>query len=331
MATYISPDDFRVKGEKAGLYLGFAILAFILLFITAISVGVITLIIVAGTAIIVWIRQGQLMGGAAKVSEKQFPRIHALATEAAYGLGMQQPEVYIMQDPTLNAFAIGFLGKKSVVLHSATVEAMDDKELQHIIGHEFSHIKCGHTNLIVLTSSSDGVDVPVISQLLGFIFLFWSRKAEYTCDRGGLLACRDPRAAIGAICKLAVGPTLFAQLDIDDFLNQRMAIDQNDVSKLSESFATHPYLVKRIHAIQQYFESEEFRRLAGKNARTPNSTEVYRTWQDATCQFSVEAALVTTKDNSVVLRKRDGTTLTVPLNKLSRQDAEFVTKRFPLQ
>jgi len=327
MGTYISPDDFRVKGEKAGLYLGFAILAFILLFITAISVGIVTLIVVASTAIVVWIRQGQLVGGAARVSGKQFPKVHAIATQAASRLGMQQPEIFIKQDPTLNAFAIGFLGKKSVVLHSATVEAMDERELQHIIGHEFSHIKCGHTNLTVLTSSSDGVDVPIISQFLGLVFLFWSRKAEYTCDRGGLLACREPRASVAAICKLAVGPALFRQLDIDDFLNQHMAIDQDDVAKWSETFATHPYLVKRIHAIQKYFNSEDFRRLAEKGAYEPNSTDVFRIWRDTTCQFSVEASFVRIYHGSVVLRKRDGTTLSVSLDKLSTQDVEFVTKR----
>ncbi len=255
MAAYISPDDFRVKGEKTALYWGFGVLAFILLFITAISVGIFTLLVVLGTAIIVWIQQSQLVGGCAKVSDKQFPDIHAMAQEAATRLGMRKPDVFIRQDPTLNAFAIGFLGKKSVVLNSATVEAMDKSELEQIIGHEFSHIKCGHTNLTVLTSSSQGINVPIISQILSFVFLFWSRKAEYTCDRGGLLASREPKAGIAAMCKLAVGPTLFQQMDID----------QSDVAKLSENLSTHPYLVKRIHAIQQFFESDEYRKLTAKN------------------------------------------------------------------
>lgn len=265
MVTHISPDDYRVSGEKTALYWGFGILAFVLLFITAISVGVITLIVVVGTAIIVWVQQGQLVGGSARVSEKQFPEIHAIATEAASRLDMVQPEIFIKQGPILNAFAIGFLGKKSVVLHSAIVEAMERNELKHIIGHEFSHIKCGHTNLTVLTSSAQGVRVPIVSQLMGFIFLLWSRKAEYTCDRGGLLANRDPKAAIAAMCKLAVGPTLFKQMDIEDFQNQQIAIDQNGVAKISENLATHPYLVNRIHAIQRYYASDAFKQLSERN------------------------------------------------------------------
>jgi Zn-dependent protease with chaperone function len=262
MAASINPDDYRVRGEKLALYFGFGILGLIALFTTAVSVGVVTLIVVVGTAIVVWIQQSQLLGGCAKVSEKQFPEIFSIARQAAARLGMLTPEVFVKQDPTLNAYAIGCLGRKSVVLHSATVEAMNREELEQIIGHEFSHIKCGHTNLLVLTSSFNGVNVPLISPILSYIFLFWSRKAEYTCDRGGLLASRDPRAAVAAMCKLAVGPVLFKQMNIDDFLNQHLAVAQNEIARLSENLATHPYLVKRIDAIQRFHESDQYRRLA---------------------------------------------------------------------
>ncbi|MFW6332393.1 MAG: M48 family metallopeptidase [Thermodesulfobacteriota bacterium] len=266
MGAYISPDEFRINGEKTALYWGFGILGFILLFVTTMSVGILTVFLVGATAIIVWIQQSQLLGQSARVSEKQFPEIYAIAKETSARLGMQQPDVFIKQDPTLNAFAIGFLGKKSVVLHSATVEAMDKEELQHIIGHEFSHIKCGHTNLTVLTSSQQAVKVPIISQILSFVFLFWSRKAEYTSDRGGVIACRDSKAAISAMCKLAVGPALFKQMDVNDFLNQQMALDQNDIAKLSENLGTHPYLVKRVHAVQKFFDSTHYMRLVSKNS-----------------------------------------------------------------
>ena len=261
--TYIDPNDYRVEGEQKSFYVGIGVVAFILLFISAMSVGILTIAIVGLTAIMVWVLQGQLIGGCAKVSPKQFPNIFRLAEVAAERLCMRRPEIFIKYDPTINAAAIGFLGKKSVILNSATVEAMGDDELLHIIGHEFSHIKCGHTNLVVITNSTQGINVPIVSQILGGIFLVWSRKAEYTCDRGGLLVSRNPKTCISAMCKIAVGPTLFEELDIEDFLNQRTDLDQNDVSKLSEYVATHPYLVKRIHAIQAYFGSADYTRITG--------------------------------------------------------------------
>lgn len=262
--SYIGADEFRVEGEMTALYCGLGILGFILLFITAASVGILTIIIVAIAAIVVWVQQGRLVGGAVRVTPKQFPNIHRIAVKSASRLSMELPEVFVRYDPTLNAYALGFLRKKSVVLHSATVEAMSDAELMQIIGHEFSHIKCGHTNLVVLTNSSQGIRIPIISQVMSFIFLLWSRKAEYTCDRGGLLANRDAEAAITAMCKIAVGPILVSQMSIDDFLNQQRSLDNDRIARLSETLGTHPYLVKRIHEIGRYVKSPEFARLAAK-------------------------------------------------------------------
>ncbi|MFW6114295.1 MAG: M48 family metallopeptidase [bacterium] len=178
-STSINADAFRVDGEQAALYGGLAVLVVVLLFSTAISLGFV-LIGIAIAAVYVWRQQAQLVGSAVKVSERQFPRIQAIANEVATRLDMHQPELYILQDPTLNAVAMGFIWGKSVLLHSATVEAMTEDELKQIIGHEFAHIKCGHTNLMVLTSSSRRIYVPLISDFLGLIFLFWNRKAEYT-------------------------------------------------------------------------------------------------------------------------------------------------------
>jgi len=308
MKTCITPDVYRVKGEKTALFWGFGSLAFILAFITALSVGILTLIVVATTAIVVWVQQSQLMGSAAKVSHTQFPRIFDIAQEAASRLDMSQPDIFIRQSPLLNAFAIGFLGTKSVVLHSATVEAMDDKEIEFIIGHEFSHIKCGHTNISVLTSSSRGIGVPIISHLLSFVFLFWSRKAEYTCDRGGLLANQDPKAAVTAMCKLAVGPALFCQMDVPAFMNQRSSLDRSDFAQLSEKLATHPYLVKRIHAIQSFFSSSIFSELTGNSLSSPpcstGESSCQETLQGAKYRYAARAANGDKRTDTIVAKDK---------------------------
>lgn len=261
MYRALQADDYRLADEKPTLYWGFGIFGVILLFLAA-DWWLATAFLVVVAAVMVWIRQSQLLGNAVRVSERQFPDLHRLAGEAATRLNISPPPVFIIQDPTLNAFALGFLGRQSVVLHSATVEAMNPAELQYIIGHEFSHIKCGHTNVLVLTNSAQGLNIPLLSQLLQFLFLGWSRKAEYTCDRGGLLANRDPRAAICALSKLAVGVALFQQLDVEDFVNgQRTALNADTLTRLSESLATHPYLVKRLQAVSDFFHSDTYHTL----------------------------------------------------------------------
>ena len=259
----ISPDDYRVAGEKTALWIGVGILtAFILLSLFVGGWLILPFILIA-TAILIWTKQGQLIGNAVKVSQNQFPEINEVIEKAAKRLGMQRPEVFVSYNPVINAFATGFLAKKSVILNSALVEAMQPDELHQVIGHEFSHIKCGHTNLTVLTNSA-AINVPVVSQVLSWVFLLWSRKAEYTCDRAGLIACRDPKAAISAMCKLAVGAELFKRMDIDHFLKQQMDLDQNEVAKLSETLINHPYLVRRIRAIEQFHDSSRYKDLAAR-------------------------------------------------------------------
>ena len=271
VARDISPDDLRVMGEKSALYWGWA--AIFVIFVIWLGVPIIdffiipALIIIAIAAVLIRIRQNQILGGCAKVSEKQFPAIYAIAQEAAGRLSMYQPELFIKQDPTLNAFAIGFLGSKSVVLHSATVEGMDKEELGFIVGHEFAHIKCNHTDLLLLNTGTGGIS-PSWLQMIATLFIgVWSRKAEYTADQGGLLVAGDPKPAIGALAKLAIGPTLFKDMDIDDFLSQKIALDQTYFTKLAESLpeVKHPYLVKRIYAVQKYYDSDQYKRLTSIN------------------------------------------------------------------
>ena len=51
-----------------------------------------------------------------------------------------------------------------------------------------------------------------------------------------------------------------------------------------------------------------------------------RTWSDTTGKFRIEAELVSVKDGTVNLKKKDGEVVSVPLGKLSKADQEFVSK-----
>ena len=52
-----------------------------------------------------------------------------------------------------------------------------------------------------------------------------------------------------------------------------------------------------------------------------------RTWQDATGQFSLKASFLRFGAGVVTLRKEDGSTLKVPMEKLSEEDQEYIRKR----
>jgi Zn-dependent protease with chaperone function len=245
--------DLRVPGETGALVVGGALLVVVLMLLLRITFG--TIFVLMALAL-VWIRvrQGQMVGQAVKVTEHQLPDVYAVACQAADRLCMPLPDVFVTQHPIINAYALGFTGRQSVVLHSATVEAMEPNELCSILGHEFTHIKCRHTRWLVLTNLKGSIHLPIISDVVGFVLLNWARKAEYTSDRGGLIACHDLRAAITALAKVAVGKELFKRLNIDAFLNQKETLNTDGIAKLSETLTDHPYLVNRIHALVAYSE-----------------------------------------------------------------------------
>jgi len=254
----VHADDFRVQGEKTVLYISLTLLWFILFSLMRLSFKAIFIFI--GIAVIwVKIKQGQLLGQSVKVTEEQLTDIYDIAQSAADRLSMPMPDVFVTQHPIINAYALGFFGRKSIVLHSATIESMSPSELRAIIGHEFSHIKCQHTHWLVFTHLKNMIRIPLVSEFIGFLFLYWSRKAEYTCDRGGLIASGDLHASVSALAKVAVGKELFDKMNIDAFFKQRDSLNEDDIAKLSERMSTHPYIVNRIYALQQFAQSDYYR------------------------------------------------------------------------
>lgn len=63
---------------------------------------------------------------------------------------------------------------------------------------------------------------------------------------------------------------------------------------------------------------------AAEDAPPVSARDEYRTWTDASGSFRVRAKLSGRMDNSVRLVKEDGSTVTVPLDKLSEEDLKFL-------
>lgn len=258
----LAADEFRVKGEKAVLYGTLGVLGIILLLLIGVSwvmvVGAILLV-----AFLIRIQQGQFIGRCVKVSEQQLPEVYRVAKTAAQRLNINIPDIFIEYNAMINAFAMGF-SKKTVVITSAAVESLTTEELTSIIGHEFTHIKCGHTTWLLFTNASSSFQIPVISFICSYVFLYWNRKSEYTADRGGLVASGNIKTAISALAKLAVGKELFNKLNLQLFFDQKKDIDDDTVAKLAQLLENHPYLVNRVHALTDFYHSCDYQRINAK-------------------------------------------------------------------
>ena len=80
---------------------------------------------------------------AVKVTPKQCPDLHAKLQIACTTLGVDMPELFIQQNPIVNAFT-GGVDKPIIVLHSALIERLNDEETLAVIAHEVGHIHAEH-------------------------------------------------------------------------------------------------------------------------------------------------------------------------------------------
>ena len=210
--------------------------------------------------------KNQMLGHAVKVSSRQFPRVHQIAQDCAETLGIAPPTVYIVNQPTLNAMTYGTNDDSFILVHSALVDHLSDAELRDVIGHECGHI---HNNHVVYLTTLHYLQT--ISSLLTEYLVYpaiialraWTRRAEITCDRAGLLCSRDLKVAERSLAKLALGShKLYEQLDLEEFVNQ-FEEGQEGPGRYMEVFATHPYIPKRILALRAFAESALYRTHVG--------------------------------------------------------------------
>lgn len=93
--------------------------------------------------------------------------------------------------------------------------------------------------------------------------------------------------------------------------------------------ATTREKINAAHA-QNEVEQEESKRQGEikKRAERHKRIEEYRTWTDATGQFSVKAMFMGYAAGQVTLRKEDGSDITVPIEKLSEDDRSYLREKF---
>jgi hypothetical protein len=98
-------------------------------------------------------------------------------------------------------------------------------------------------------------------------------------------------------------------------------------------YARHASDLERMDADRAIEAITKNLRAAADKPKTPaaeiavnHSRPAWRVWHDTSGVFEVEAAMVRFEDGKLTLKKRDGRTLVVPVNKLSRVDQVYVTQ-----
>lgn len=220
------------------------------------------------------------MSSSIRCGPNQYPTLYNIMRDSAKVMDMPEPELYVSNNPFPNAFA-GGVERPYVTLRSSMIDTMTDEELYFIMGHELGHIKADHIlyrsvgfllfPLLELMGRRTMGASDVATYALYLAFFEWSRQAEFSCDRAGLLVAQDSLTATRSLIKLAAGPSrLSHELNEEAFMEQARAYqDADSLDKLGKIvlFATmgktltHPMPVHRTQELERWFQSGAYDRI----------------------------------------------------------------------
>lgn len=224
------------------------------------------------------------MASAVKVTPKQCPDLYAKLQVACETLGVEMPDLFVQQNPMVNAFT-GGVEKPIIVLHSALIERLSDEETLAVIAHEVGHIHAEHVLYLTaarlmealinvsaarLLPGSEIIKL-IISMGIASALLAWARKAELSCDRAALLVTQDEHVVGRTMMKLA-GGTFASKIDYELFLEQGREFKKNyDASRLDRFWAdvmnsglSHPFPIWRVAEILEWVETGQYQTLMEK-------------------------------------------------------------------
>lgn len=190
-----------------------------------------------------------VLGNALQVEYSDYAWLREWSAQVARDFNMPQIEIYITQDPVINAYALGFIRPYIIVLNSGTIRYLTKDELRMVVVHEMGHIKYWHTNASVYLSPF--LALPFIGFVASWISGFWSRRAELTSDRLALMYSRNPSLVKQALVKVHVGPDAAKYLNqvAEQWLHHKA---DRPMNLFVQTFSSHPFLVRRLGHIDTY-------------------------------------------------------------------------------
>ena len=230
------------------------------------------------------------MSGAHPASRQQYFNLYTVVENLSIATGLPMPKVYVIDDPSPNAFATGRNPKHAVVCATTgLLQILDRSELEGVIGHELSHIK----NYDILVATIVAVLVGTIAFLSDWVlrYLWWggnsdsdreekspilygifllslilmpiaatliqlavSRKREYLADASSVLITRNPKGLISALKKISGYPMGLKRVSTSTahlFIVNPFRNNKGLSKWISGLFSTHPPVEDRIRLLEK--------------------------------------------------------------------------------
>jgi heat shock protein HtpX len=197
-----------------GFFIIWAAIGYLIGFIASGVSGGIAGVVIAGIAallVVLWsVTAGAqtvlALSGAQPVTQQQAPVLYDVVSTLAIGAGLPMPKVYIINDPSPNAFATGTSPQKAAITCTTGLLAMMNREeLEGVIGHEMSHIRNYDVRLVLIVATSIAL-IGLIASLL-WRSLFFTRGGNNR-DGGYLIIVLIAAAALLSVVAVLVGPLM---------------------------------------------------------------------------------------------------------------------------
>lgn len=228
------------------------------------------------------------MNSAREISESEAPDFYHIVEDMAMVAQIPMPRVFIIEDPSLNAFATGSSPKNAAVAATTgLLQVMNREELEGVIGHEVSHIRnydiristiaVALASAVTLISSIGGralwygggsrkrsnnndEGLGIILLLLSLLSLVLaplvaslvqlaiSRQREYLADASSVELTRNPQGMIRALEKLKQSQPI--KYPVDDASAALYINEPRKKGSFSSLFSTHPPIEERIERLQ---------------------------------------------------------------------------------
>jgi heat shock protein HtpX len=111
--------------------------------------------------------------GGEDVTRLQQPRLYNLLENLCISRGIPMPKLKVVDSDALNAFATGLNRRQySVTVTTGLLKALNDREIEAVLGHELTHIRNGDVQLMVVAV--------VIAGVVGFFAELFFRSFFYS-------------------------------------------------------------------------------------------------------------------------------------------------------